>query len=90
MIELTIYVDDYPRQFIKTLVMLDQVTHIMEASRGMSTIKFANGKSITVTEPISHVEKLVRDYAERAQAERIEAMVKKIMTEQLETIVREK
>lgn len=62
----------------KTMVMLDQVTHVQETEdrgRKFTTIIFANGKHITVRETIDVVERRIRAYAEAAQKERIAALV---------------
>lgn len=62
----------------KTMVMLDQVTHVRETEdrgRKFTTIVFANGKSITVRETIGVVEGRIRAYVESAQKERIAALV---------------
>ena len=57
----------------KTLVLLDQVTHVRESDdrgRKFTTILFVNGKVIYVRETIEVVEKRIRAYAETAQLER--------------------
>lgn len=62
----------------KTIVMLDQVTHVRETEdrgRKFTTIVFANGKQISVRETIAVVEQRIRAYAEGAQKERIAALV---------------
>lgn len=75
MIELTLTDGGWPANTSKTLVLLDQVTHVVDAGRGMTYIYFANGKSIMVHENIATVEKRFRDYAETAQKTRITAIV---------------
>lgn len=91
MIELTEF-DPYSNviQDWKTMVMLDQVTHVRETEdrgRKFTTIVFANGKSITVRETISVVERRIRAYAETAQKERIAALVADEIAKQLPEMV---
>lgn len=62
----------------KTLVMLDQVTHVREVEdrgRVFTQICFYFDKRISVRETLAEVERRIRAYAETAQKERIAALV---------------
>ncbi len=77
MIELTLFADGYPMTTSTTLVMIDQITHIRDAGRGMTSIEFTNKERIVVCENLREVEKRIRAYAEQAQKERVGEMVRR-------------
>lgn len=82
MIELTEVIDPYAYRYEtrKTLVLLDNLTHVSQVAgmhnRAQTELVFTNGSKIYVAEHIDVVERQVRDYAEKAQKERVAAMVK--------------